>query len=103
MWVRVSRRSEAPQDRPCALAPPPRDHRRRGPQPVPHASGPSGPRARDASPRVWTSGGPRRLRRHKRDSGSSHRVCWPAWLVRRPPLTQRAETPWSGGDEGWCP
>lgn len=49
MWVRVSRRSEAPQDRPCALAPPPRDHRRRGPQP------------RAARLRALRSSSPRRL------------------------------------------
>lgn len=49
MRVRVSRRSEALQDRPCALAAPPRDHRRHGPQPCTPRLG------------VLQSSGPRRL------------------------------------------
>lgn len=45
MRVRVSRRSEALQDRPCALAAPPGTTADMAPSPAPHASGSSSPRA----------------------------------------------------------
>lgn len=99
MRVRVSGHSEGSRDGPCA----------RG------LSGP--PQMRPPAPHLWALrfsslrrlpaclgiGSCCWLRRHGRDLGSSHRVCWPAWVVCLPPLRQRAETPRSEGDEGWGP